>query len=140
MRITRPLQPDNNGNPCADADADLRTRLQGLLTALYPRLAVDRRREVRYPYPHQLFLTPVGADGRTPDGEPIAVMGKDLAEHGLSFYHAEPIPHRRMIVSLQAGRGRWVGLLIDLTWCRFKKCGWYESGGRFLEIVASPIQ
>ena len=44
-----------------------------------------------------------------------------------------------MIVSLRTGTGAWLGFLIDLTWCRFTKQGWYESGGRFLQSVLSPI-
>ena len=44
-----------------------------------------------------------------------------------------------MIVSLEDQRGGWFGFLILLGWCRFTKQGWYESGGRFLEAVASPL-
>ena len=68
------------------------------------------------------------------------VVGKDLSEHGISFYHPEVIPHRRMIASLDMGRGRWLGVLVDLRWCRFTKAGWYESGGRFLQLVQSPVK
>ncbi|HEY2882403.1 MAG TPA: hypothetical protein VGJ15_08220, partial [Pirellulales bacterium] len=50
------------------------------------------------------------------------------------FFHAEPLVHRKMIASFHAGDNRWLGLLIDLWWCRFSQ-GWYESGGRFLQAV-----
>jgi len=58
----------------------------------------------------------------------------------LGFYHPHPLPYRRMIVSLETGDGRWLSFLIDLTWCRFTKQGWYESGGRFLQPVDPPIE
>ena len=45
-----------------------------------------------------------------------------------------------MIVSLEASDGGRHGFLIDLAWCRFTKQGWYESGGRFLEAVHSPVE
>jgi hypothetical protein len=45
-----------------------------------------------------------------------------------------------MIASLESGNGRWLGFLIDLTWCRFNRHGWYESGGRFLQAVLSPVE
>ena len=68
------------------------------------------------------------------------MVGKHLSERGLGFYHPQPLPYRRMIVSLEGPRGDWFGFLIDLTWCRFTRQGWYESGGRFLESVASPME
>jgi hypothetical protein len=45
-----------------------------------------------------------------------------------------------MIVSLETRSGEWIAFLIDLRWCRFTKGGWYESGGRFLRTVISPMQ
>jgi hypothetical protein len=33
-----------------------------------------------------------------------------------------------------------MGVLVDLKWCRFTRHGWYESGGRFLQIVPSPLR
>lgn len=100
----------------------------------------ERRREKRHPYPYPVYLTPAGDDGRTPQGATFAVLGKHLSEHGLDFYHREPLPYRRVIASLDSGSGGWVGLLMDLSWCRFCKHGWYENGGRFLQAVTSPLE
>lgn len=138
-------QPELNLLPVApgapERDDDVRTQVWGLLTTLYPKSHwVERRREQRYPFPYLVHLTPVAADGITPEGESIVVVGKHLSERGLGFYHPRPLPHRRMIVSLEAGNGQWLGFLIDLTWCRFNRQHWYESGGRFLQAVNSPIQ
>jgi hypothetical protein len=123
------------------SELELRTRVHTILAALYPQArSLERRQEMRYPYAHLVHLTPVGADGVTPCGESIVVPGKNLSENGLCFHHPEPILHRRMIASLDAGEGRWLGVLIDLSWCRFNKTGWYESGGRFLQLVPSPVK
>ena len=65
---------------------------------------------------------------------------ENIFQRGLGFYHPQPLPHRRMIASLESGNGHWLGFLIDVTWCRFTKHGWYESGGRFLEAVLSPVE
>ena len=78
-------------------------------------------------------------DGRTPEGESLVVVGKHLSERGLGFYHPKPLPYRRVIASLESN-GLWLGFLIDLKWCRFTRQGWYESGGRFLEVVPSPVE
>jgi len=124
----------------AESEDDVRLQVWGLLSTLYPRRQlVERRREHRYPYPCLLPLTPVAADGITPAGESVVVVGKHLSERGLSFYHTSPIPHRRVIASLETTHGTWVGFLVDLTWCRFTRHRWYESGGKFLQTVASPL-
>lgn len=119
---------------------DVRTQVWALLTSLYPsQSGMERRREHRYPFPYLVHLTPVGDDGLTPQGETIAVVGKHLSQRGLGFYHPKPLPHRRMIASFEAGNGTWVAFLIDLTWCRFTRQHWYESGGRFLQSVPPPV-
>jgi hypothetical protein len=128
------------------ADNDVRTQVWGLLSTLYPKvMVVERRRENRYPFPFLIHLTPVGNDA-TPGrpvpmvGAEVVVVGKHVSERGLGFYHPQPLPYRRMIASLEGPRGNWFGFLIDLTWCRFTRQGWYESGGRFLETVNSPLE
>jgi hypothetical protein len=113
------------------------TQVWGLLSSLYPvNGPMERRRETRYPFPHLIHLTPVGDDGTTPCGDSIVVVGK----RGVGFYHEAPLPYRRMIASLESGGGHWFGFLVDLSWCRFTRQKWYESGGRFLEAVTSPLE
>ncbi len=125
---------------------EVHTQIWGRLAAFYPdRNITERRRETRYPFPSLVHLTPVGGDGATPDGDTIVVIGKHLSVRGLGFYHPMPLADRRMIVSLETGTcsqdgiSQWVGLLIDLSWCRFNGEGWYESGGCFLQTVLSPL-
>lgn len=122
------------------ASDEIRTQVWGLLSMLYAKVTVgERRRETRYPFPFLVHLTPVGDDGKTPCGQRMVVVGKHVSERGLGFYHPQPLPHRRVIASLEGPHGGWFGFLLDLTWCRFTQ-GWYESGGRFLESVASPLE
>ena len=99
----------------------------------------ERRGEQRYPYPYLIHLTPVATDGVTPVGESLVVVGKHLSERGLGFYHPRPIAYRRVIASLETTGGARMAFLIDLNWCRFTRQGWYESGGRFLRAVPSPL-
>ena len=130
------LMPEPGG-----AADDVRTQLWGLLSLLYPKNEVlERRRDSRYPFPYLIHLTPVADDGSTPCGESIVVVGKHVSQRGLDFYHPKPLPFRRMIASLEGTRGQWFAFLIDVNWCRFTKQGWYESGGRFLDAVPSPLQ
>jgi hypothetical protein len=139
--LTHQLERDPRREAGDPPDDDVRDQVASLLVTLFPdgQLA-ERRREHRYPFPHLIQLTPVAEDGVTPQGEPIVVVGRHLSERGLGFYHPKPLAYRRMIASLEAGGGVWLGFLIDLTWCRFTRQGWYESGGRFLRSAFPPIQ
>ncbi len=122
-------------------DDDIRTQVWELLATLYPKNGLaEQRCETRYPFPYLVHLTPVAEDGCSPQGDTFVVVGKHLSERGLGFYHPQPLPYRRMIVSLETETGQWLAFLIDLSWCRFTKQGWYESGGRFLQSVLSPIR
>jgi hypothetical protein len=130
---------DLSPEPNSLAENDVRTQVWGLLSNLYPKAdRMERRRETRYPFPYLVHLTPVGDDGITPCGERLVAVGKHISQRGLGFYHPRPLPHRRMIASLQSDTGHWYAFLIDLSWCRFTKQGWYESGGRFLQAVEPP--
>ncbi len=139
MKLPMP-QMDLLGEPSRATDDEIRTQVWGMLTTLYPHNdLIERRRDSRYPFPSLVHLTPVAADGITPEGKTIVVVGKDLSEHGIGFYHQAPLQHRRMIASVECKSGHWLGFLIDVNWCRFTKGGWYESGGRFIQVVLSPI-
>jgi hypothetical protein len=93
---------------------------------------LERRRDRRYPFPYPIRLTPVGDDGVTPIGEEIVVLGKHLTEHGLDFYYREPLAQRWVLATFECGSLGDVTLLLELTWCRFGRHGYYENGGRFL--------
>jgi hypothetical protein len=121
-------------------ERDVRRQVIRLMRELCPKQEVlERRHESRYAFPYLIHVTPVADDGITPEGESTVVVGKHISERGLGFYHPKPLPHRRMIVSLEYN-GHWLGFLIDLRWTRFTKQGWYESGGRLLQPVPSPIE
>lgn len=111
----------------------IEAQLQGVLAsccAESPR--IDRRLDRRYPFPRLLELTPVAEDGCTPLAEPVTVVGKDLSIHGIGFYHPQPLPYRRAVVALEDDAGRRVSVLVTLSWCCFRRSGWYESGGRMV--------
>ncbi len=99
----------------------------------------DRRRETRHPYPYPVYLTPVEPSDTEMGAKTIVVIGKHLSECGLDFYYHRPLPYRRVVATLTTGSGRWLGLQLELRWCRFGHYGWYENGGRFVGIAASSI-
>jgi hypothetical protein len=83
-------------------------------------------------------MTPLAYDGRPEPGRSFIVVGKHLSDGGLDFYHREPLADRKLIASFECGRDRRVGFVLDLTWCRFNRHGWYEQGGKFIAL-AEPV-
>jgi hypothetical protein len=94
----------------------------------------DRRGERRHPFPYPVHLLPVSADGKSTIGEPIVVLGKDLSEQGLGFYHSQPLAERHVLATFDCGEFR-AKFLMELTWCRFGSHGLFENGGRFLQSL-----
>jgi hypothetical protein len=121
-------------------DDSVRSAIQSILAGnQQERKTFERRRETRFPYPHPVHITPLDDDDQPRQGETIVVLGKQLSEHGLDFFHRLPIADRRVIASLPSGQNGWIGLRLELTWCRFNRHGWYDNGGRFLGLVDSPL-
>ena len=124
----------------APIDEEAGAQVRRLLAGMYPPgTTYERRREQRFPYARLCVLTPVDPEGRQRVGPTITAAGKHLSESGLSFFHPDPLPYRYVIASLERGDGNWLGFLTDLDWCRFTRQGWYESGGRFIRAVPSPM-
>jgi hypothetical protein len=119
-------------------DHDISSRVHELLMLLTQPVGMrDRRADRRYAYPYLVRLTPLAADGITPAGPMTMVVGKSLSEHGFGFYHQQPLPNRRVATCFNAGHDRWLGLILDLRWCRFAGQGWYETGGRFVNTFSA---
>lgn len=102
--------------------------------ALNPRRNVsaqgrERRRWRRVAFPYLLRLLPLST-AEIPSGSELTVVGRHLSEHGLNFYHREPLPARKVAVWL-SDDPETTPLLLDVSWCRFIRDGWYEIGGRF---------
>ena len=115
---------------------DIHRRVRRLLDS---RLALPkpekRCRSERHPFPYLIKLCPVGEDETEAAGESVIVVGKQLSSAGFDFYHQDPIAFRKAIASLPTRNGHWLSFLVELTWCRFTELGWYDNGGRFLQVV-----
>ncbi|WP_425615145.1 hypothetical protein NA78x_005042 [Anatilimnocola sp. NA78] len=100
---------------------------------------IERRTETRHPYPYPIHMTPVDRDGHPLVDQTFVVVGKHVSNHGVDFYYAQPVEWSKVIASFNLPEGRWIGLLMELTWCRFSRHGWYDNGGRFVSVVPSPL-
>ena len=104
-----------------------------------PSAVAEQRRSHRTSYERPAVITPL--DDRT--GEPLdqheIVSGRDISPAGFSFTHLDPLACRRAIVTFAFERDSWDAVMIKLSWCRFTRSGIYQSGGKFLGRIASPI-
>ena len=120
------------------AEDEIRTEVRCLIGRIYPGGDfIDRRSERRYPYPYLVRLIPLDDDGTVLQNEAVVAVGKHLSDRGIGFYHPKPLPHRQMIVSLEASDGTASAFVVDLGWCRFTRQGWYESGGKFVDVLSN---
>lgn len=111
------------------------SQMRRLLELLQPGINVDRRLYDRVAIPALFKLTPLDTRHGGLAGEAMVVVGKNLAQRGIGFFHDRPIPYRRAVIELdQPELGRWAAE-IELQWCRFTKVGWYESGCRVVRVI-----
>jgi hypothetical protein len=137
-----PLTPGSPGKTRGgDNNVRIRDQVQQVLAAAKPvSRGVERRREKREPFPYPIYLTPVDRDGTILSEKTIVVIGKQLSDLGFDFYYRDPLPYRRVIASFETAQNQWLGIMADLTWCRFGRHGWYDNGGRFVAPVRSPME
>lgn len=106
-----------------------------LAAATAPPSRGEMRRERRHPYPVMLEIWPIDADGRIDFQQPVTVLGKQISQGGLGFYHHRPIPQRVMVVRFPGTEG--ILHRLRLKWCRFLGEGWYDSGGKFDGVLVA---
>jgi hypothetical protein len=123
-------------NTVGDRSA-LARQVRELVARLNPTVAMERRRDDRMPVPVLFRLTPLDDDRQPILSAAVTVVGKNISRRGLSFYHEQSLPHRRALISVQHPEFNDFSAEIDITWCRFTKPGWYESGGRLVATVPS---
>jgi hypothetical protein len=114
----------------------LTIQIEALLSRLHPIVERERRHDDRIAIPVLFRLTPFDSERQPLEQEASIVVGKNISRRGVSFYHEKPITHRRALIELaDPSIGSFVAE-IDVTWCRFTKPGWYESGGRLIRSAA----
>lgn len=107
-----------------------------LLSRVRPAVDMDRRRAKRKPLPVLFELSPHPSEVAYDTAEPTVVVGKDISERGIAFYHNRPIPYRRGLLSVELPGDGMVQVEVELLWCRSNRLGWYESGGRLLRVLS----
>lgn len=113
----------------------LARQVDRLLVRLHPTVTFERRAAERMELPLLLRLVPLDEFHSPLESATVTVVGKNISRRGLCFYHDQPLPYRRALISAQLPDGEPFAVEVDISWCRFTKPGWYESGGRLIAIV-----
>lgn len=127
---------DSWGEAVQGGEGEMRSAVWGLLASWHTsQPPFERRHDQRFAYPQLVTLRPVGPDGLAVGDASYTVVTKQLSERGIGFYHPQPLVARRVIATFDIPEQEPVAFLVDVTWCRFTRQGWYESGGRLLHAV-----
>jgi hypothetical protein len=132
--------PTSVAPPAEENVNDVRVCVQQLIGEVSKKsVFAERRQDQRFPFTQLIQLTPVDQHGKPVKDLTSTVIGKHISERGLDFFNQHPIAHRRVIVTIESQNGLSTSLLMELSWCRFTKQGWYDNGGRFIEAVENPL-
>lgn len=104
-------------------------------SAPLPR-AIEKREHARRPYPSVVSVTPLIDGTREPASETFSVIGRNLSNLGLDFFHDYLIPEKEAVIGLQSANESWAHFVMEIGWSRFVQGGWYISGGKFTEVIA----
>lgn len=129
-----------DARPTAKTRTALTLQIEALLSRLHPVVERERRQDDRIAIPVLLRLTPYDDDQHPIDQEASIVVGKNISRRGVSFYHQHPITHRRALIEVADPVAGTFAAEVDITWCRFTKPGWYESGGRLLRSAPPKLE
>ena len=113
----------------------LTRQVQSLIAGLERPSPAERRRHDRVAVPFLLRLTPLDPEGEPLNDEAVTVVGKDISQRGLSFFHEHSLPYRRAMIELEHPEVGPLCMEVDICWCRFSKLGWYESGGNLTRVI-----
>jgi hypothetical protein len=108
------------------------TLLRGLDASWNDSASFERRSWHRVSYSVPLTIAPLDPSTGEIVAEAMPAAGRTLSLGGLSFNHKLPIPNVHVVVTLLDASGLPERVVMQLRWCRFTRCGQYESGGRFL--------
>jgi hypothetical protein len=130
------------GLPPYKQDRELQTEelideFRKLRQALQRPVKFERRSYGRIPLPLLLRVTPLDQTRQRLDNLSSVVVGKDISPTGISFFHEQPLPHRRAIVQFEHPDVGTFTMEIDLGWCQFTGSGWYVSGGRLIRSLGA---
>ena len=140
----RPATPEpksGTDQPHLGACSERRRNLQASVAWLLEsgcgdHVPVEKRAHRRFPFRKPITVTPVNNHSGRPDRtKSFSAFGIDISSCGICFLARELVPARKAVLSAEGPNGEMVTLLFEPRWVRFTRGGWYQTGGRLVEVL-----
>lgn len=96
----------------------------------------EKRESRRFVFRKGVVVTPIeDQSGRLSANLAFSGFGCDVSTTGFGFVARQLLPSRRAVVSFHVADAERLHILFDARWVRFTHGGWYQIGGRFIELV-----
>jgi len=130
-----PAEPDESqGVP--KRQRDLQACVSMLLAPASGAVPVEKRAHRRFPFRRPIGVTPINNGTGRPDRlKSFSAFGIDISTSGICFLGRQLVPARKAMLSLEGPDGNTVYILFEPRWVRFTRGGWYQTGGRLLEVL-----
>lgn len=100
------------------------------------RIPIEKRVQRRYPFRKPITVTPVNNHSGRPDRlKSFTAFGIDISSCGICFLARQLVPARKAVLSAEGPNHETVTLLFEPRWVRFTRGGWYQTGGRLVEVL-----
>ncbi len=97
---------------------------------------VEKRAHRRFPFRRALVVTPINNGTGRPDRvKSFSAFGIDISANGVCFLGRQLVPARKAVLGVEGPNGQMVHMLFEPRWVRFTRGGWYQTGGRLLEVL-----
>jgi hypothetical protein len=114
----------------------LSVQVQGLIDEANTQpLKDERRARDRFPIPYTFRMTPLDGEGAPVIDETTTVVGKDLSLIGIGFSHDQPLPGKRILITLNHPKVGQFAVEAEVVWTRPTPIGLYESGCKLIRTI-----
>jgi hypothetical protein len=99
-------------------------------------ISAEKRTQRRFPFHKPLTITPINDKSGQPElGNSFGAFGIDLSSVGIGFLARQLIPTQKAILTCNGSEDAFVNLLFEPRWVRFTRGGWYQIGGRLVDVL-----
>lgn len=139
LATPEPLQGTDHPHAgvCSERRRNLQTCVAWLLgTGSGEPVPVEKRTHRRFPFRKPITVTPVNNHSGRPDRmKSFSAFGIDISATGICFLARQLVPARKAVLSAEGPNGDVATLLFEPRWVRFTRGGWYQTGGRLVEVL-----
>jgi hypothetical protein len=127
--------------PAEPAYSERRRNLQACVAWLLEsgtgsHVTVEKRSSRRFSFRRPITVTPVNNHSGRPDRlKSFSAFGIDISSCGVCFLARQLVPVRKAVLSMEGPTGEIATLLFEPRWVRFTRGGWYQTGGRLVEVL-----